>query len=218
MNRLDRPPSENGRTSLILLIFLGALFLGGLGAFFLRQPTPPQGLGDRTQWLARGPKLANFSLPSTQGTLTQNQLQGHWTFILFGYTHCPDVCPTDLALLAGVVHSFATSQKTTAPPQVVFISVDPARDSLDILKRFVPAFDPSFIGAQADDTQLQPFAQTLGVYVVRHRDEADAQGNYTVDHSSAIFLFNPQGQLQASFQMPQTTARMFAETWAIMRH
>ncbi|WP_297500187.1 SCO family protein [Ferrovum sp.] len=200
--------------SVIFLFCAALLVLGGLGFFFWHQPAPPQGLGDRTQWLARGPSLPPFSLPSTQGILTQESLTGRWTFLLFGYTHCPDVCPTDLALLASVSRSF--KKRGPPAPQVIFVSVDPGRDSLSVLGQYVPAFDPSFIGAQATAAQLKPFTQSLGVYAVLHDQERDGRGNYPVDHSSTIFLFNPAGRLQASFQMPQTPDGLFRDTQAIL--
>ncbi|WP_297462287.1 SCO family protein [Ferrovum sp.] len=200
--------------SVVFLLCTALLILGGLGLFFWYQPAPPRGLGDRTQWLARGPSLPPFSLPSTQGTLTRESLSGHWTFLLFGYTHCPDVCPTDLALLASVSRSFKRGGHPA--PQVIFVSVDPGRDSLPVLGRYLPAFDPSFLGAQATTTQLTPFTQSLGVYAVLHDNEKDGRGNYPVDHSSAIFLFNPSGRLQASFQMPQVPDQLFHDAQAIL--
>jgi protein SCO1/2 len=141
-------------------------------------------------------------------------LSGHWTFLLFGYTHCPDVCPTDLALLASVSRSF--KKEGHPAPQVIFVSVDPGRDSLSVLGRYIPAFDPSFIGAQATTAQLTPFTQSLGVYAVLHDNEKDGRGNYPVDHSSTIFLFNPSGRLQASFQMPQVPNQLFHDAQAIL--
>ncbi|NDU90207.1 MAG: SCO family protein [Ferrovum sp.] len=200
--------------SVVFLLCTALLILGGLGLFFWYQPAPPRGLGDRTQWLVQGPSLPPFSLSSTQGTLTRASLSGHWTFLLFGYTHCPDVCPTDLALLASVSRSF--KKEGHPAPQVIFVSVDPGRDSLSVLGRYIPAFDPSFIGAQATTAQLTPFTQSLGVYAVLHDNEKDGRGNYPVDHSSTIFLFNPSGRLQASFQMPQVPNQLFHDAQAIL--
>ena len=207
-------PVTRSSSSVVFLFCTALLILGGLGLFFWYQPAPPRGLGDRTQWLAQGPSLPPFSLPSTQGTLTRESLSGHWTFLLFGYTHCPDVCPTDLALLASVSRSFKRAGHTA--PQVIFVSVDPGRDSLSVLGRYTPAFDPSFIGAQATTAQLAPFTQSLGIYAVLHEHEKDGRGNYPVDHSSTIFLLNPSGRLQASFQVPQVPDQLFHDAQAIL--
>lgn len=190
------------------------LLLTGLGVFFTLSPSPPQGLDDRTQWLAQGPTLPPFFLPSTHGTLAPDQLQKQWTLLLFGYTHCPDVCPTDLGVLASVVQQRRRENRPV--PQVIFISVDPSRDSLPLLARYLGAFDAAFIGAQADDKQLKPFTQTLGVYAVRHTDERDAAGNYPVDHSTAFYLFNPSGALQASFQTPQNPVGLAQQLQRVM--
>ncbi|MDA8415956.1 MAG: SCO family protein [Betaproteobacteria bacterium] len=180
-----------------------------LGAFYLLSPSPPQGLNDRTQWLANGPSLPAFSLPSTQGVLDIDHMKGHWTLWLFGYTHCPDVCPTDLGVLARVMQQRRTAHQLL--PQTIFVSVDPTRDSLPLLARYLTAFDPSFIGAQADKSQLQPFTQTMGVYAALHTDERDASGNYPVDHSTSFYLFNPAGTLQASFQNPQSVQELIQQ-------
>lgn len=191
--------------------------LAGLGAFFLLSPSPPPGLGDRTQWLAHGPAPEPFSLPATQNSpFVPARLTQHWTLLLFGYTHCPDVCPTDLGVLAAVMRQRRLNHQPV--PHVVFVSVDPQRDTLAILTRYLNAFDTSFIGAQADDSQLKPFTQLLGVYALRHTEEKDAAGNYPVDHGTSFYLFNPKGKLQASFQMPQSVSNLSDQLHRIIPH
>ncbi len=201
----------------LLALTAGAVLLLLAGAFWmshgLRGPTPA--LGPTVNLLDDGRPLPEFHLPSTRGEFSNATLQGHWTFVLFGYTHCPDVCPTSLALLAEVTRQL---QGKMVPPQVVFVSVDAPRDSIALLKRYVPAFDPSFIGATGSDAALGPLTRDLGVYFVRNVDETPegSSGSYSVDHTSSFFLIAPDGSLRAVFQLPLEAPRMAHDTAAIM--
>jgi protein SCO1/2 len=193
----------------VLLILAGVFWL----SHGFRGPAPV--LGPTVNLLDDGRLLPEFHLPSTRGEFSNATLQGHWTFVLFGYTHCPDVCPTSLALLAEVTRQL---QGKTVPPQVVFVSVDAPRDSVELLKRYVPAFNPAFIGATGSDTALKALTRDLGVYFVRNVDDTPggSSGSYSVDHTSSFFLIAPDGSLRAVFQLPQEAPQMARDTAAIM--
>ena len=203
------------KRSTLLALTAGAVLLLLAGAFWLshgfRGPAPV--LGPTVNLLDDGRALPEFHLPSTQGEFSNATLEGHWTFVLFGYTHCPDVCPTSLALLSQVTHQL---QEKTTPPQVVFVSVDAPRDSVALLKRYVPAFNPAFIGATGSDAALKALTRDLGVYYVRNVDEAPGDSSYSVDHTSSFFLIAPDGSLRAVFQLPQDATQMARDTAAIM--
>lgn len=187
------------------------------GAFWMHARTPPPALGRGVQLLEGERPLAAFRLESTAGPLTNAGLRGHWTFLLFGYTHCPDVCPTSLALLAAVTDR--VRKTVSSPPQVVFVSVDAPRDSVEVLSRYVPAFHAGFVGATGNDAALKPFARDLGVYYVRNVEEGQVGGpnnDYSVDHTSSVFLIAPDGSLRAVFPMPQEAPQMATDTIAIM--
>ncbi len=195
----------------VLLVLAGAF---GLSHGLLRGPAPV--LGPTVNLLEDGRPLPEFHVPSTQGEFSNATLQGHWTFVLFGYTHCPDVCPTSLALLAEVTRQL--QGKGVRPLQVVFVSVDAPRDTIALLKKYVPAFNPAFIGATGSDADLQPLTRDLGVYYVRNVEEAagrDGHG-YSVDHTSSFFLVAPDGRLRAVFQLPLEAGPMARDTAAIM--
>lgn len=168
-------------------------------------------LGPTVTAFERGPVLSPFRIDSTVGPFTEASLQGRWTFLLFGYTHCPDVCPTHLALLSGVMKHLAGAER----PHVVFVSVDPSRDRLDVLQRYVPAFDPTFIGATGSDAALKPLVQSLSAYYVRNAPERGSE-SYSVDHSSTIFLIAPDGRLKAAFQDPLESRMMARDTLALL--
>ncbi len=198
----------------VLRVLLVTLVTLGLGGWWLHQatPMPPSTLGPGVVRAQNAPLLPPFRLESTHGVFSNAQLRGQWTFLLFGYTHCPDVCPTDLALLDRVVRDLG--QQGQDKLQVVFVSVDAPRDSLAVLGRFVPAFNPAFVGATGSDEALQALTKPLGVYFVRNVQEGPG---YSVDHSSAVYLIDPQGRLQASFQMPQTPQQMERDSANLMR-
>jgi len=125
-------------------------------------------------------------------------LQGHWSFLFFGYTHCPDVCPTTLSVLNSVAQKLADS---TIPVRVVLVSIDPQRDTPEQLAQFVTYFNKDFIGVTGDAAALDPLTRQLGVLHTRVKDPAQPD-NYLVDHSAAVYLIDPAGRYHAVFTPP----------------
>ncbi len=164
--------------------------------------------------------LPNFSLSGPKGEFTNAGLLGQWSFVFFGYTQCPDICPTALNLMKTVQAQLAATPTGDAVPtgdaisprltfQTIFVSVDPQRDTRELMDQYVAAFDPAFIGLRGEDAQLQPLLRDLGVFFQRN-DTTDKK-NYTVDHSAAIYLIDPKGRLAAVFSPPQQAAAMAAD-------
>ena len=145
-------------------------------------------------------ELADFSLIDQQGRVFGSaNLRGHWSMLFFGYTNCPDLCPTTLTTLAAMQKRLRAA-KAAVLPQVIFVSVDAKRDTPAQMAKYVPYFDPEFIGlTAADQPSIEAVAKKLGVSVII---EPAAGGNYTVDHSGAIFVFNPDGRLTAILSGP----------------
>ena len=161
--------------------------------------------------------LPAFVLQGPQGEFANADLQGRWNFLFFGYTQCPDICPTSLTLMKDVKSALATGATVPPPPgfRVVFVSVDPRRDSRALLGEYMAAFDPAFVGLRGDDEALAPLTRNLGVYY-RRNDGTDKR-RYTVDHSAAIYLIDPQGRLRAVFSPPQEASRLAAAYRRIAR-
>jgi len=126
------------------------------------------------------------------------QLRGHWSILFFGFTFCPDVCPTTLALLAQVEKKLG-DLPAEQRPHIVLVSVDPRRDTPERLAQYVKSFSPTFTGITGEQTAVQEFALKMGVPVAI-TEQAD--GNYTVDHSAAIFVIDPNGALRALSSTP----------------
>jgi protein SCO1/2 len=162
-------------------------------------PKPPQlQQGTLLPWAK---PIADFHLSDHNGRpFTLDKLNGRWTFAFFGYTHCPDVCPTSMAMLAQVQRKLEQVAELEKLPQVVFISVDPERDTPELLARFVPYFHPSFTGVTGDADQIMALTRQLGIlYGKAETGDAD---DYLVDHSAAIILFDPDGRFHALFNVP----------------
>ncbi len=121
--------------------------------------------------------------------------------MFFGYTNCPDFCPTTLTTLAAMQKRLRAANSPVLP-QVIFVSVDAKRDTPAQLAKYVPYFDPDFIGlTAADQPGIEAVAKKLGVGVVIHPGDG---GSYTVDHSGAIFVLDPQGKIAAILTGPFT--------------
>lgn len=162
--------------------------------------------------------LPAFALQGSHGEFSNANLAGRWSFMFFGYTRCPDVCPTALTLMKDV--KAALLAQAAAPPaptfQVIFVSVDPRRDTRQLLDEYMAAFDPSFIGVSGDDAALAALTKSMGVHFQRN-DSEDTE-RYTVDHSAAIHLIDPQGRLAAAFPPPQEAQKLAADYQRITRN
>lgn len=131
-----------------------------------------------------------FTLTDQDGrTATAEDFKGKITLLYFGFTNCPYACPTTLAHLAQVLKRLGTTADSV---RVIFVSVDPTRDSSAVLKRYTASFAPQIVGMTGSDAQLT--AVTKRYRVAYRRDEPDANGNYNVYHSSAVFVFDGSGR------------------------
>jgi protein SCO1/2 len=168
---------------------------------------PPSGQLPSATLLNDTAPLPAFALHHANGKLTNADLLGHWTLLSFGYSFCPDICPTTLATLNEVKTQSAAHGAPV--PQVIFISVDPARDTPPRLAEYVRFFDAGFIGATGSDAELAELVKHLGVQYQRH-EESGSQ-NYVVDHSAVVYLVDPQGKLKAIFSWPHHPTTMAAD-------
>jgi protein SCO1/2 len=189
------------RSKLLSFVFLCVAAAGGIAAALIWHPRPPVVLATGTL-IAPSRALADFSLIDNQGrSFGPANLRGHWSLMFFGNTNCPDFCPTTLTTLAALEKRLGAA-KAVAPPQVIFVSVDAKRDTPAQLAKYVPYFDPEFIGlTAADQPAIEALAKKWGVAVMIQPSTGD---NYTVDHSGAIFVINPAGNLAAILTGPFT--------------
>jgi len=126
-------------------------------------------------------------------TRTDTEFSGHFMLIYFGYTNCPDVCPTTLSVIADAMDKLKGAAQQITP---VFITVDPARDTPAVLKDYLAAFGPEFVGLTGTQAQIEQVAKEYKVYT---RSHSGAGGTYTVDHSNVIYLIGPGGKFVADY-------------------
>lgn len=187
-----------------LLVALAALCAAGAGFWLAREldSSAPQ-LASGT-WLGVPRTVSDFQLTDSDGhPFTVQNLQGKPSLVFFGFTHCPDVCPTTLVKLAQVKKTAAL-----ADMRVLFITVDPQRDTPEVVGKYAHSFDPSFVGLTGDQAAIDKVTKAFAVAAVR----VDLPGgDYTMDHSAAVFLVNSQAQIVGIFTPPFDTKRLAAD-------
>ncbi|RME33123.1 MAG: SCO family protein [Gammaproteobacteria bacterium] len=149
-------------------------------------------------------EVAPFRLTDSAGEVfDQDRLRGHWSLLFFGYTHCPDVCPSTLATLARTTKLLEGDGEL---PQVVFVSVDPQRDEPQRLGEYVRYFDPRFLAVTAPEAPLLSLTRQLGVLSLKVEDPQG--GDYLVDHSASIFLIDPRLRVVAVLSPPHEAGEL----------
>lgn len=192
-----------GRVSAGLLIVIAA-FAAGLGLWFGNRWFVTEQPALQSAILYPAPRaIPEFKLDRADGTpLTLADWKGRWNLVFIGFTHCPDVCPIALGTLKQARTRWQAEGRGDRV-RVNFISVDPARDTPEVLKNYVGYFSPDFIAASGSDEQLQALAGPLGMVYARNGAE---DGNYTVDHSANVLIVDPQGRLAGMFRPGNYTA------------
>ncbi|HEX7046861.1 MAG TPA: SCO family protein [Gammaproteobacteria bacterium] len=189
------------RNTLLIIITAGLAALAGgvIGARLLAPDAPPE-LTVGTL-LSEPRPLPEFRMTRHDNApFTREDFRGDWSLVFFGFTHCPDVCPNTLFLLDRVVKQIEESG--TPPPEVVFVSVDTVRDTPEQMAKYVEYFNPAFIGLTGDATNVQKLTQAMSVaYEFRPVDDNSGE-EYTVIHSSAVLLVDPEARLRAIFTPP----------------
>ena len=143
--------------------------------------------------------LPPFDLLDHHGAaFTVDSLAGHWSFIFFGYTHCPDVCPTTLSVLNSVAARLAESPD---PVRFIFVTVDPERDTPEVLARYVTYFNGEFVGVTGERAVIDELTRQLGILHMRVAGGDDA-ASYLVEQKDSVLLFNPDGHYQGLFSPP----------------
>lgn len=149
-------------------------------------------------------EVGEFALIDHRGEpFTGDSLEGRWTLIFFGFTNCPDVCPTTMAFLDGFVAELEGTE--AAETSVVMISVDPARDTVEQLASYVPYFNPEFTGVTGEFLDLFRVATNLNTPFRRVPGQGE---DYQVDHSANVVLINPRGDYHGFFKAPLDLAKM----------
>lgn len=174
-----------------------------IGLFFDREPAPLEFPAEMGVSIISPPiPMPDVALVDQDGKpFNRGRLKGRWSLLFFGYTHCPDVCPTTLA---NMNHLAKTLKNTEL--NYVFVSLDPKRDTPEKLKEYVHYFNPDFIGASGDKANIDRLAEAFGVI---YDFEGDTNSDrYNVNHYAAILVVDPKGRLRAHILPPHPTRKM----------
>lgn len=165
-----------------------------------------------------------------QGRYDLDSAKGKWSLFFFGYTRCPDVCPTELFMMAEMMRKIETNPSLVIqPPQVVFISLDPQQDTPKSLQQYAEFYHPSFIGVTGKQSVVDRLSKSMGVFYERvyyldgkilDFDPQDGipeelESSYLINHSASIFLINPRGRMHAIFTAPHEPDVMIRDLAAI---
>lgn len=188
----------------ILGVTAAAAIAGGaLAAYETFAPRPVQFMAHDITGVPWG---RDFKLTDHNGTTrTLADFRGKAVMLFFGYTGCPDMCPTTLALLAGAMKELGPQAGNV---QGLFVTVDPKRDTPEVLARYVPAFYPTFLGLYADLQTTERTVREFKGYF--HANPPDGSGAYIVDHSAQVYVFDTAGRLRLYIQPPESTPEAVA--------
>ncbi len=210
MNLSEKSSPQKHRvrlTVVVCLLFITVVLLG-----FINKITTPRLLNEvelRVNGAIEFPQpriFDDFSLTDHRGRpFTLEDFKGKWSLVFFGFSHCPDVCPTGLASLNNLMKNI--DPDVAAQTQVVMVTLDPARDTPEKLAAYVPYFNRDFIGLSGDFLTIKRLANQLNVAFAKVTTDADS-GDYTVDHSGNIVLVNPYGHYHGFFKPPFDLARL----------
>lgn len=208
-------PNKSNHMTLILTGFLALMALV-FGVYLSQQWFSEKSI-DISQFngtILTKPRIIHpFVLTGTDSKRFDNhELQNHWTMMFFGFTQCGSICPTTMAELGKMMRLL--TQKGIKPlPQVVMISVDPARDSVEKLAKYVKAFDSHFYGARGEPDEVTRMAKEMGVAFSKVVAKSnDSSKHYTIEHTGTIMLLNPRGELAGFFTSPHQ-ASMLAQDY-----
>lgn len=187
-------------------LILGLLVIGAvIGVYTAGYYEPEPGPGDIEGLLWPAPRqIGPFSaVDHTGAAFDLEDLEGVWSFLFFGYTHCPDVCPLTLSVMAALEDKIGREDV-----KMVFVTVDPARDDTARLAEYIGWFNEDFTGVGGTAGQIAGLASQIGI--AYQYGPPSGEGDYLVDHTSSVFLLDPQARLVSIFSAPHDVEAMLA--------
>lgn len=192
----------------LVLVIVGSFLLGsliGVGALVLNQgPNSKNRVITSGQALIGGP----FELVGKEGkTVTDRDFRGRYMLVFFGFTHCPDICPAELQVMSAALDDLGSKADQIVP---IFITVDPERDTPELVSAYVENFGPNFVGLTGSPEAIDKAAKAYRVTYQKFQEEG-AGDNYSVDHSALLYLMGPDGKFVTHFPYGTSPEKM-AET------
>jgi len=210
---------QRGIYSKSILYIILAAFAAGFGLWsaqnwFTKPQGKPAAALQTVRMFSTARELPDFSLQSADGTvLNKAKIRRHWTLVFLGFTHCPDVCPTTLGDLSKAQKAWSALPAATRP-RLLFVSVDPQRDTPNALAEYAAFFSPDTLTATAQEPALTEFAQSLGLVYAKVTLE---NGDYTMDHSATIAILDPEGNEVGIIRPPFVPEKIAADLIALSK-
>lgn len=182
-------------------VYVGGIVAAIVGALFFQQITK-QAAPEHALYYQEARDVKPFELTDHNGqSFTLGQLKDKWSLVFFGYTSCPDVCPTTLQNLGFIYDDLKAIANNS---QILLVSVDPQRDTQEKLSQYIAYFNREFIALRAGHEVLFPFSRNMGLmYAINGEEEG-----YMVDHSASLVLINPDGKITAIFKPEQEVGKV----------
>lgn len=201
----------------VILVVLALVVSVEMYFGFLHHPEVANNVKINGVFLANAKEINDFQLSSTQEkSFSKANLNGHWTMMFFGFTNCGMVCPTSMAALNGMYKLLEKDLPPTSMPQVVMVSIDPDRDTVQRMKEYVTSFNPNFLGARADINETIKLEKQLHITAAKIQNSPE-KNDYYFNHSAEVLIFNPKGQLQAYLSYPHNAEEMAKDYKLILK-
>ena len=156
-------------------------------------------------------KIPEFSLlDKNNSTITEKAFEDRWSMIFFGFTQCPDICPITLSVVRDSIKKLTAEHPDVTPFQVVFVSVDPKRDTPEVIKPYIESFGDDYLALTGSLENVLGLTQSLNIVVSFEADEDDPT-RYTVDHTASMLLVDPQRRIRAKFNPPHEPDTLVAD-------
>lgn len=194
---------QNSKNIVIALLALSIPLV--LGIYFANKsdPTVSPELINASYLLDQQVAIADFNLiDQNKQAFTAEQIKGEWTFWFFGFTHCPDICPFTMGTLSAVMQTLK-QEHDIDNIRIVFVSVDPLRDTPERMKSYLETFGNEVIGVSSTEPELATFIKNMGI-VAKLPKAVNANDNYDVMHSSSIYLIAPNNAIAALLRTPHS--------------
>ena len=202
----ERAQSRNIKITVAVILVFITVIVGGF-VYRIQQPRVMTATEMKVNglYLLETPRnFGEINLVDHHGeAFTRDRLEGGWTLVFFGFTHCPDICPTTMAFLDKFMGELEGTE--VEDTQVVLVTVDPARDTVELLAEYVPYFNDEFLGVTGEFLDVHRFATALNT---PFRKVPGQDENYQVDHSANVVLINPRGDYHGFFKAPLDQAKM----------
>ena len=201
-----------------IVVFAAFLvFIGGIIYNVVEKPRRRLSQAQVSATIVNDPReIQPFHFIDDEGKpFTNVNLKDHWTFLFFGFTNCPSLCPTTMDQLAKLYEELTVEHKAPIP-QVVMVSIDPDRDTREKMHAYVKGFNAHFIGVVGSKEQVQQITHQLGI--VYMREEGKSKTDYVLDHSGTVILVNPKGRVLAFFSLPHHAQKMASDYTYITSH